>query len=1012
MGKIVGFFLTSLILTSLSAQEGFTIEHLTTENGMPSNGIKGIQVDDRTGFLWIATEGGLVRFNGTNIRTFESVDSNRFFNRRLLFLVKNLKGDIFSYDDYRWINKVQGNRPIPYDSVGTVFQVFNNLFTLNVSEHLYRQKVTPVKGFMVITGYERILPINDTSCLIIRANQLYFFSTGLKIPELIPLPGITTTQGWVTEGSYFLRDNLGRFFSFDPVTRRCIAIPADGLPDSKTSIFFWDPGMENPILINKKKAWTLKLTDGRLKETLICDTLPDNLLIRHIKYIEKNKTLVIGSEGSGVFLIRKNKMENLRKQPRAINTKESYYAQVALPGGNVFTSNGHEIGPYKTETRLPVTGGFNDFIYRYDSAFWYVKAIATGKGQNQTVLHKYSFTTGATTVFPKVVVNNHLLMKMVGGELFIINNAKIYRLNGDTLALYERLFPPDTGTGVYAIEEIQPGVLASSSCHYVVLYHTITRRIDTLFRTTNACIRSLGKYKNYLFIGTYGEGIYVSRNGITKPLPLDKNKYLLFAHCFMNDADGYCWISTNRGIFKVALEDMINAYENNLPEIYWNYFGKKDGMTMTELNGGCQPCAVELADKTLSFPSMEGLVWVNPALSKPFLDWKSVFIDEIRVDGKRLNPDSFANVQLSHKTGEIQVKLAYPVWENHENVYIRYQLDDDSAWKQVDPSDESLVRLVNLSWGHHILRVRKINGFGKDNFSVIEFPFFIKSPFYATWWFIALVLLSLVGLFFLFLRIRTKQYLLRQQKLEALISEKTKELKEKNTKLEKSDTIKSRLISIINHDIITPLKFLAATGKNLFERRKQMEDQMLDETIYEMTQTSKELQSLATNILNWIKFQNEGRGLLMEKFNLKESIDRSLIVLRPVAHQKDIQVINQVDETLEMNQYFEPLKILLYNIISNAINFSDKGSVTIRSALTEKEIIVSVTDNGVGMTEAQIQGITGHQPYIHTTRSSSGGKGNGLGYLIVRDLLLIVGATMRIKSKIGAGTTVYVVFAR
>jgi light-regulated signal transduction histidine kinase (bacteriophytochrome) len=65
---------------------------------------------------------------------------------------------------------------------------------------------------------------------------------------------------------------------------------------------------------------------------------------------------------------------------------------------------------------------------------------------------------------------------------------------------------------------------------------------------------------------------------------------------------------------------------------------------------------------------------------------------------------------------------------------------------------------------------------------------------------------------------RAKRFIIRQAVLKGLVERKTKEIRKKNEELEKNDLIKTRLISIISHDIITPLRFLHIAGKNLVEK--------------------------------------------------------------------------------------------------------------------------------------------------------------------------------------------------
>ena len=112
-----------------------------------------------------------------------------------------------------------------------------------------------------------------------------------------------------------------------------------------------------------------------------------------------------------------------------------------------------------------------------------------------------------------------------------------------------------------------------------------------------------------------------------------------------------------------------------------------------------------------------------------------------------------------------------------------------------------------------------------------------------------------------------------------------------------------------------------------FELKKEGLDFTLkDETIQEITNTSKELQLLSTNILNWIKYQNENRRLAKEEFNMHDMVKQIFSILNSMAHQKKLNLVNQVNPEINVTQYFEPLKILIYNLITNAIHFSEKGN--------------------------------------------------------------------------------------
>ncbi len=215
------------------------------------------------------------------------------------------------------------------------------------------------------------------------------------------------------------------------------------------------------------------------------------------------------------------------------------------------------------------------------------------------------------------------------------------------------------------------------------------------------------------------------------------------------------------------------------------------------------------------------------------------------------------------------------------------------------------------------------------------------------------------------------------------------------------------MISIISHDIITPLKFLNVAGKSLTEKKTLMSEELKDETIKEITSTSKELQLLSINILNWIKYQNENRYLVKEVFNVRDMIQQIFSVLNSMAKQKNLTLVNNVAVDINTRQYFEPLKILVYNLITNAIHFSEKGNIIISALETEEKLIVSVEDDGAGMTSEQIKNIMADQ-FIISSANVDNKKGNGLGYLIIKDLIKMMGGKLSINSEKNKGTRVFV----
>lgn len=187
-----------------------------------------------------------------------------------------------------------------------------------------------------------------------------------------------------------------------------------------------------------------------------------------------------------------------------------------------------------------------------------------------------------------------------------------------------------------------------------------------------------------------------------------------------------------------------------------------------------------------------------------------------------------------------------------------------------------------------------------------------------------------------------------------------------------------------------------------------MTEELQQETIQEITNTSQELQLLSTNILNWIKYQNENRRLAKETFNIHELVNQIFSILNSMAKQKNIQLQNNIDNTLQVYQYYEPLKILIYNLLTNAIHFTESGTINVSCIHTKDEKIITVTDTGSGMSKEQIQNII-EDRFIISSANVDNKKGHGLGYMIIKDLIKTMDASIKIDSEKGKGTAVSII---
>lgn len=114
---------------------------------------------------------------------------------------------------------------------------------------------------------------------------------------------------------------------------------------------------------------------------------------------------------------------------------------------------------------------------------------------------------------------------------------------------------------------------------------------------------------------------------------------------------------------------------------------------------------------------------------------------------------------------------------------------------------------------------------------------------------------------------------------------------------------------------------------------------------------------------------------------------------------------NRIDPRIRINQYAEPMKILIYNLVSNSIRYSDRGSIRVDAIQDGENLQLSIADEGIGMSAAKVESLLNDSVTVREI-SAQKRSGHGLGYLIIRDLVQWMQAGLGIDSVPGTGTTV------
>jgi signal transduction histidine kinase len=1007
MKCFVAFCCTVFFCFTAHAQ--YQVKHFTTENGLPSNGIKGLQWDESTGFLWIATEAGMVRYNGMAFKTFDVNSNPDLSSNRIVFALKNSTGKIFvGGEGGNLLSVRENNITTLLMGENTAQYNYNYYSAITASDTLFKKCLKTPWANRFSFYNTVVLPVNDTACVALALGQLYYYSVSTLQPVLMVTAPANIKNAFKignrlycinTSGSLFLMDVYKGNYKEEAIT------DAEGkrfVLQQNNSSLFWQAGMESPVVLQDQKAWIVEEgKNNTIQVGLIAEGIPENTFFKFAQYKKEGNYLFLGSASKGLYVLHKNQLMTKKAAITDINQINAFYSQIELPDGNIMTNDGIIIGDAGRQYNYNIGSGFLKNVYAAnDSMLIYSYRDSIYRYNKKTYNRHLILSTHLRDNFSLTFSEKYLYFASYQGVGILKENGAIDFLKD---------FDEKTGFRLHLLDMIEasPGKLLLATCEGLLQFDVNTKAIDTLLKLPSVCIRKLYKEGEYIFIGTYGGGFYILKNGILKAMPMDNNQFLKYTHCFIKDKNGFCWISTNNGLFKAKMTDIIDAYEKNLPQIYYHYFGKEDGMESTEMNGGCTPCALRLKNDNFSFPTMDGLLWFNPEKTTVTLPSGKIYIDELLVDGSKINVQANTSIQLPGQVKKLDMLLAVNAWCKMENLYMDYKLNNDQ-WIKIDMvSGEPKISFANLSYGAYTLSIRKMNGFGMNNYSYSTIAFTIATPFYQRWWFRVLAFLAVAVIAYLIFRIRLRQYDIKERKLSALVEEKTKDLNLKNIQLEKNDEIKTRLISVINHDIITPLKFMNYAGNALVENKGNISKEEQLETISEITQTAKDMEMLSSQILNWIIYQNPDQRMQQEEFDLHQLVEMVFGVLRFSAKQKNTSLQNDVPVNFVVYQYLEPLRVMIYNLVLNSLNFTKEGIITVACRKNAAMVIVEVSDTGLGMSKDQVNNLMMNERII-TAANIDNKKGTGLGYLIIKDLLKMMDGALEVKSRKNEGTTVLV----
>lgn len=450
------------------------------------------------------------------------------------------------------------------------------------------------------------------------------------------------------------------------------------------------------------------------------------------------------------------------------------------------------------------------------------------------------------------------------------------------------------------------------------------------------------------------------------------------------------WFSTNTGISRYFVNK--NLFEN---------YDYQDGIPYGSFMNGA---VTKRPDGTVFFGSQAGICYFNPENKNDNYSIPKTVITNFSIyDTKEIQLNNSINIPVAPI-----IHLAY----NENTLTIEFNLMDYALKNQVDYSyslkgiddrwyqtnGENQVTFRNLSPGDYTFLVRARLRNQNWSTDITSMQFIISPPFWLSWWaktfYLIIAALILIGLI---------RFYLRRLNLEnELQLEKRKHQQEQDLNDEKF-----RFYTNVAHELRTPLTLIIGPlGDLLID--KEMKDEQAKK-ISLIHRSSVRLSNLINQILEYRKSETQNRELCVTYGDASKLIQETVLKFKELSKNKNVVIETHIESNLPF--YYDPevLTIILDNLVSNAIKYTEEGSITIVlrdircDSIDYKEL--EVTDTGHGISTDALNKVF---DLYFQAKNEYQAYGSGIGLALVKNLVKLHEGTINVKSELNKGTSFFV----